>query len=57
MITFSYKGWWIHYRMQSRYYGLSEQTCVQGPDYISTTVKSVHAAKCFITRQLKLERT
>lgn len=53
MITFSYKGWWIHYTMQSRYYGLSEMTRVQSPTGENSVVKSVHAAKCFITRALK----
>ena len=53
MITIGYKGWWIHYTMQSRYYGLSECTRVMSPDHVTTTVKSVHAAKCYITRHLK----
>lgn len=53
MITIAYRGWWIFYTMQSRYYGLSEQTRVKSPGGAVTTVKSVHAAKCFITRRME----
>lgn len=56
VITIAYKGWWILYRMQSRYYGLSEETKVRSPDGSLRTVKSVHAAKCVITRMIKASK-
>ena len=56
MITIEYKGCWIHYTLQSRYYGLSEMTRVQFPDGRQLVVHSVHAAKCIITRYLKKEK-
>lgn len=47
MLTFKYKTWFIHDNFTSG------RVTVQDLDFNITTVKSVHAAKIFITRSLK----
>ena len=48
MHTFGYKGWWIHENFNAG------TVRVQTPDYDQIPVKSVHAAKCLITRRIKI---
>ena len=45
MHTFGYKGWFIHENFTKN------EVRVQSPTYETFPAKSVHAAKCFITRQ------
>jgi hypothetical protein len=51
MHTFSYKGWYIHINLKPAY-GCSGVK-VTSPEAYTFHVKSVHAAKCFITRRLR----
>lgn len=46
METIKYKDWYIHINF------MEDRVQVQSPDYELFTVKSVHAAKCFISRRI-----
>lgn len=46
MFTFRYKGWYIHGHFDR------EEVRVQSPDRQVFTAKSIHAAKCVITRRI-----
>lgn len=52
MHTFKYKGWYIHENFNTSI-GIEVGVMVQSPDYELITVKSIHAAKCLITRRIK----
>jgi hypothetical protein len=45
MLTWKYKGCWIHDSFTAG------EVLVQFPDYTLRRVRSVHAAKCLITRR------
>lgn len=47
MFTFRYKGWWIHENFNAG------TVKIQAPDYTVYPAKSVHSAKCLITRNGK----
>jgi len=53
MQTFKYKGWYIHENFTDNRLGIEIGVMVQSPDYELITVKSIHAAKCLITRRIK----
>ena len=46
MLTFKYKGCWIHNSFKA-----GAEVVVQFSDYTFRRVRSVHAAKCLITRK------
>ena len=48
MHTFKYKGWWIHENFTAN------EVTFQSPSHDVRPAKSVHAAKCLITRLKRL---
>ncbi len=46
MFTLGYKGWFIHGHFDR------DEVRVQSPTHEFVTAKSVHAAKCIITRRI-----
>lgn len=47
MFTVGYKGWWIHGHFDR------DEVQFQSPSYEVRKAKSIHAAKCLITRSTK----